>query len=136
MLNFAFLIVFLFILTKITLLNQVTMPLQVPYVRVQHLHPPTHPPSIYIIQGHFKGSVAHRPPLVHPDCQLELICTPTVPPRGHTAAICVGSEALQVQKPPPPDPCMAKKSRTRCTQIHTMRLSDTHCGGLHISWVH
>ncbi len=42
---------------------------------------PTHTVTIDIY--HFKGSVAHRPPLVHPDCPLELTCTPTLPLRGH-----------------------------------------------------
>ncbi len=63
--------------------------------------PHTHTVTINIY--HFKGSVAHRPPLVHPACPLELICTPTVPLGGQG-----GSEALQVLKSPPPAPCMAK----------------------------
>ncbi len=94
--------------------------------------PPTHTVTINIY--HFKGSVAHRPPLVHPDCSLELICTPTVPLRAHATTVCMGSEAQQVLKPPPPAPCMAKKA-TCCTKIHTVRLSDTHWLGLHTSWV-
>ena len=60
---------------------------------------------------HVKGSVAHRPPLVHPDCPLELFCTPTVPLRGHATTVCMGSEARQVLKPPSPAPCMAKTKR-------------------------
>jgi hypothetical protein len=57
----------------------------------------THTVTINIY--HFKGSVAHRPPLVHPDCPLELFCTPTVPLRGHATTVCMGSEARQVLKP-------------------------------------
>ncbi len=80
---------------------------------------------------HFKGSVAHRPPLVHPDCPLELICTSTVPLRGHTTAVCVGSEAAET---PSSSPLHGWNKRTRCTWIHTVRLSDTHWVGLHTSW--
>ncbi len=74
-------------------------------VRACAAPPPTHTVTINIYC--FKVSVAHRPPLVHPDCPLELICTPTVPLRGHTTTVCMGSEALQVLKPPPPAPCTA-----------------------------
>jgi hypothetical protein len=56
---------------------------------------PPHAYSVTIHFYHFKGSVAHRPPLVHPDCPLELICTSTVPLRGHATAVCVGSEAAE-----------------------------------------
>jgi hypothetical protein len=70
---------------------------------------PTHTVTINIY--HFKGSVVHRPPLVHPDCPLELFCTPTVPLRGHATTVCMGSEARQVLKPPSPAPCMAKTKR-------------------------
>ena len=61
---------------------------------------PTHTVTINIY--HFMGSIAHRPPLVHPDCPLELFCTPTVPLRGHATTVCMGSEARQVLKPPSP----------------------------------
>jgi hypothetical protein len=71
----------------------------------------THPHSDHQYIYHFKGSVVHRPPLLHPDCPLELFCTPTVPLRGHATTVCMGSEALQVLKPPPPAPCMAKAKR-------------------------
>jgi hypothetical protein len=76
-------------------------------VRACVAQPPTHPVTINLY--HFKGSIAHRPPLEHPDCPLELICAPIVPLHGHSTTVCVGLEALQVLKPPPPAPYMAEK---------------------------
>ncbi len=101
----------------------------------------THPPSDHQYIS-FQGHCCRRTPLVHPDCpfKLELICAPgptvTVPLRGHAPTVCVGSEALQVLKPPPPAPYIGRKNATCCTQIPTVRLSGTHCGGLHTSLVH
>ncbi len=76
-------------------------------VRTCAAPPITHLVTVSIY--HFKGSAVHRPPLVHHDCPLELICTPTVPLRGHATAVCVGSEAVQVLKRPPPAPCMTEQ---------------------------
>ncbi len=79
--------------------------------------PPTHSGTINLYL--FKGSVAHRPPFLHPESPLELICTPTVPLGGHCHRCLRESETLQVQNPPPPAPCMARTKRpvaTRTTQ--------------------
>ena len=93
---------------------------------------PPHAHSVTIHLYHFKGSVEHRSPLVHPDCPLELICTSTVPLRRHATAVWVVSEAAET---PSSSPLHGWKERTRCTRIHTGRLSDIHWGGLHTSWV-
>ncbi len=94
--------------------------------------PPTHPVTINLY--HFKGSVAHRPPLVHTDWPLELIFTATVPLRGHATTVCgVGSTATAETQSS--SPLHGRKRMTSCTQIYTARLSDTHSWGLPTSWV-
>ncbi len=95
--------------------------------------PPTHPVTISLY--HFKGSVAHRPPLLHPESPLEQpICTPTVPRclfKVTATEVCMGldSEALQVLNPlpllpgHPPLHHDGRNKMTCRTQVHRVRLS-------------
>ncbi len=54
---------------------------------------PIHPVTINLY--HFKGIIAHRTPLLHPDSPLQLICTPgpTVPRRRHHCLRGIGNAA-------------------------------------------
>ena len=85
---------------------------------------PTHTVTINIY--HFKGSVVHRPPLVHPDCPLELFCIPTVPLRGHATTVLHGVGSAASAETPFSSPLHGQNKTTCCTQIHTGRLSDIH----------
>ncbi len=60
-------------------------------VRTCAAQQPTHPVIINLC--HFKGSVAYRLPLLHPETPLELSCNPTVPLRlfeVDATTVCVG----------------------------------------------
>jgi hypothetical protein len=131
--NYAFLIAFSLFRTKIYMIYSVHCA-AARAVCTCATPPPTHPVTINLY--HFMGGVAHRLPLLHPESPLELICTPPVPLQSlcHRRLRVVGSSASA--ETPSSSPLHGRNKMTCCNQIHTVRLSDTHLGGLHTSWVH
>ncbi len=106
MMIYALLIAFPLFRTKITCFTQChCAPSRA--VRMCAVLPPAH--SVTINLYHFKGSVAHRPPLtpwqsiaasLHPHSHAQCLFDVTA------TAICVESVTLQVRKKPPPAPGM------------------------------
>ncbi len=83
--------------------------------------PPTHPLAINLY--HFKGSVKHRPPLLHPDSPLEQICTPREPLRGHCHRSLQGVCTAASAETPSSSPLHGREKLSCCTHIHTVMLS-------------
>jgi hypothetical protein len=96
--------------------------------------PPTHPVTINLY--HFKGSVAHRPPLLHPDSPLHPQSASSTSLPLQFAWGWKRCKSLSAETPSS-SPLHGRKKMACCTQIHTaVRLLDTHWGSLHTSWVH
>jgi hypothetical protein len=136
MINCEFLIAFPSFSTKIACLYPCIVPLRLHalFTRVQHLYPTTPWPSIKIISravlctDHLCYTLTvHWSKSAHPECLFEVTAT----------AVGMGSAQLQMLEPPHTLGFLHDREEVSCcTQIHTVRLSDTHWGDLCTSWVH